>query len=508
MTSISDPFHQISPSSVHEGKRARRDYGDLTGLKDSILRLGSIHPIVLSRRADGEFDLVAGGRRFRSFKELGAKVLTHRSILVPGEFGFLFRDEIPEDQLREAELDENLYRLKPKWQEDVALVADVHALKRKIHGTGKWGLQQTSELLGASYGTANVSYCVRLAKLIAKGDKAILECATMTDAIAVMVKRAEDSALSEMQRRVSSKVSPLLGGNGSNVLETFTPLDLTEKPKSTPSETAQLNSLLNLISKPKPSPATPVAPPSPSAPITIPLSSMFRHGDMRDILPTLPDESFDHIVTDIPYGIDMDNLSAKQVTDVRETHDVEENLSLMPVFLSQAFRIIKPGGFCVFFYDLDHHEKLQTWARDFGFKVQRWPLIWYKTHQCQNNAAQYNFTKNFEVAMVLRKDSNTVLRKVATSSIWMGDGAAERKLYNNPFAKPFALWKELIFDNIAFPKQTVLDPFWGEGSSSRAAANCGLIPYGIEISEQHYNRGIEHMRGVYSLIHHSNVIFT
>lgn len=110
--------------------------------------------------------------------------------------------------------------------------------------------------------------------------------------------------------------------------------------------------------------------------------------------------------------------------------------------------------------------------------------------------------------MVLRKDSETVLRKPRPSGIWTGDGAAERKLYNNKFAKPFLLWKELIFDNIAFPGQTIYDPFGGEFSSCRAAVNCGLIPYASEIEEVHYNRGLEQMKGVYALLHSTNVKFT
>lgn len=108
--------------------------------------------------------------------------------------------------------------------------------------------------------------------------------------------------------------------------------------------------------------------------------------------------------------------------------------------------------------------------------------------------------------MILRKDEHTVLRSQQPSSVWSGDGAAERKLYNNPFAKPFELWK-WIFDMVAFSGQTVLDPFCGEMSSSRAAANCGLVPYGIEINDKHYNRGLENMRKVYAVIHKSNVEF-
>lgn len=87
------------------------------------------------------------------------------------------------------------------------------------------------------------------------------------------------------------------------------------------------------------------------------------------------------------------------------------------------------------------------------------------------------------------------------------DFASERKQYANPFAKPFELWKD-IFDMVAFPGQSVYDPFAGECSSLRAAANCGLIPFGSEVSAVHYNRGVENLKATYSRIHAGNVSFT
>jgi len=219
-----------------------------------------------------------------------------------------------------------------------------------------------------------------------------------------------------------------------------------------------------------------------------------------------------HIVTDIPYGIDMANLNQKNIADVASEHEVAANLEQMPLFLEKAYAAVLPHGFCVFFYDLDHHEKLQRWATEIGWRVQRWPFIAVKSSACQNNAAQYNLTKNFEVAMFLRKDEHSVLRHdpkhQLNNTCWKSyDFAAERRLYNNPFAKPYELWKD-IYDMIAFPGQSVRDPYAGEMSACRAAANCGLMPFGNEISEQHYNRGIENMQKAYAVIHMSNVKFT
>lgn len=490
--------------SIIEGTRARKDYGDLKGLMESLKTLGSIHPIVLSQTEAG-YILIAGGRRYRAMKELGVIELHHGSILTPGCLGFLDKSEVPEHELREAELDENLHRLKPNWIEDVLLVDEVHRLKRLEFGSNKWGVRQTAELLGPSFGRSNINYAVRVAKLLRADDKEILACDCMQDAISLMIKRQEDKALEELQRRVALQpppIVPLLVGSSTSTSSFLDSFSVSTLPPVRP-----------IQQEVKPSVSGQDAPIESSPFVTIPLSSMLICGDAigtdhpnSRVLSRFPDASFDHIVTDIPYGIDMTNLNESMVTDVRDTHDVDQNVSMMPEFLKQAFRLVKPGGFCVFFYDLDHHEKLQLFASLAGWKVQSWPYIAVKTSPAQNNAAQYNTTKNYEVAMFLRKDGHTVLRKSVSSSWNAYDFSAERKLYNNPFAKPFTLWKD-IYSFIAFPGQTVLDPYCGEMSACRAAINCGLVPYGVEISEQHYNRGLEHVRAAYALIHKSNVVF-
>lgn len=501
----------IPLSSVIEGTRARnaKKYGNIEGLAQSIQSVGLIQPIVLARNTPNGTDtdtytLVAGGRRYRALQSLGIKELHHGVTLRPGVPGFIYEDEVPVHARKEAELDENLHRLDMDWIDNCLLVADVHESKRSIVGH-KWGQRQTAELLGSGYSKSNVNYALRVAKLLRSGDKDILQCSNMQDAVAVMVKRKEDEALAELQRRVTPQSTdlPVSPTSTSSFLDSFNlkggdgnegQTQPTSAVHPTPAENV-----------PSVSAGIQTGPLQTSEPVKVPLSKMFFHGDFRDVMLQMK-SSFDHIITDIPYGIDMDNLGKKSVQDVRDEHEVEANVEQMPEFLRLAYETVRPHGFCVFWYDLDHHEKLQAWATDIGWKVQRWPLLWAKTHTCRNQAAQYNTTKNFEVAMILRKDEHTVLRSPQTSSIWTGDGAAERRLYNNPFAKPFDLWK-WIFEMVAFPGQSVLDPFCGEMSSCRAAANCGLVPYGIEINEKHYHRGLENMRKVYAVIHKSNVQF-
>jgi len=228
-------------------------------------------------------------------------------------------------------------------------------------------------------------------------------------------------------------------------------------------------------------------------------------GDCLQVMAKLPPESFDHIVSDPPYGIDMENLDLANQERIEETHKVEENLVLLHSIMEQSYRVLKPDSFCVLFCDIDHFQTLADWARATGFKVQRWPLVWNKEHPCRNQAPTFNFTKNYELAIVLRKGLAT-LQRPQTSSVITCDGSIERKLYDNPFAKPFELWR-FVLEAIATKGQSILDPCMGEGSCLRACVNLGLQPYGIEVAEHHYNRALENIKNTYTTLLQDGVRF-
>lgn len=484
----------IPLTSIDRSDRARKDYGDLEGLADSIEELGLIQPIVLAKVPfSSAYTLVAGGRRLRALELLGVTELTEGTTCVPGTYGYVYQENLREDQIVELELEENLQRLGMEWTEEILLVAKIHAAKQKAADldpkSKDWGIRQTGTLLKVSFG--KVQYCLVVAQLLAAGDKDILAATDLTSAIKVLHKRAADSAGAELAKRAG------MGGKTSDALLASLGLD---KPKDSFGSIIDQDPKGVSINEDKLG-AIQVGP------LIVPLSTRLFLGDsVNDLMPRMAAESFDHIVTDIPYGIDMDNLSGiKNIDRVEKQHDVAENVALMPLFLEQAFRLLKPQGFCVLWYDLDHHEKLQTWAKAVGFSVQRWPLVWCKEHRCKNEAAGYNFTKSEEYAMVLRK-GNAVLAKPQGLSRVMAEGMTERKHYLNPFAKPLKVW-QFIYDAIAIKGQTVLDPFAGECSALRGAVLSGLVPYGIELNPQHFNAGVEQVKNAYQLLTSDQVTF-
>jgi site-specific DNA-methyltransferase (adenine-specific) len=236
----------------------------------------------------------------------------------------------------------------------------------------------------------------------------------------------------------------------------------------------------------------PGAVPSPEDVITVPLSQMCvkqdGNGDSLSFVQSLPDASIDHIITDWPYAIDMDNIdqanAQASVASTVDQHDVARNKNLQELFIHEAYRLLKPGGFFITWTDISVWQLNFDRAKSVGFSVQSWPLIWHKTHRCMNQMALYNFTKDYEIAIVCRKGNANLLTTQATS-IYMGATDQRTRDLQHPFAKPAKLW-QWLYSAVAHKGQLVLDPFAGCGSSTLAAIEHGLQPLAVECNENHY----------------------
>ena len=441
-------------SKINRENRSRQDYGGLAELWQSIKETGLIHPPTLSKVGPDEYILIAGGRRTAAM-ELGG--LEWIPVI---HFG-----EMAEHEIAELEGIENFQRKNMDWKEIVLWIARVHTLKKdaKALNHEKWGMVETGQLMGVS--SSHVSHCYQVRSYIEAGDPEICAAPNIKAAYDILLGRREREA-NQLLAGVAG-ISQVTGAGFANAMDIDALLGeanediviIGNKPKG------------NVLEQK-----------------VFPLSQMLFLGDSMEIMPKLNAGSVDHVVTDIPYGIDVSAMEGlKNIETVAETHEVEQNVSMMLPFLREAYRLLKPDGYCVFWYDLDHHEKLQAWATEVGFHVQRWPLVWHKLHPCQNLAAKKNWTKNVEFAMVCRKGLAS-LTEAQASCIVTADNTLERRLYSNPFAKPAAVW-QFIYKAIAYKGQIVFDPFMGQMSSLRCAIDLGLTPMGIEIDKTHYDAG-------------------
>lgn len=445
-------------SSIKVGERMRVDLGDetLDGLVTSLERYGQLQPIVV----DSSYNLIGGGRRYAAATKLGWSTIAA-----------YVREDMPEDLRGELELEENIRRKEFSWQERCIGIAKVHLLKRIKDPSTTWGTEQTGEMLGVTH--SHVGKLIKIGQLLQSGDEELAKCATLMDAISTLVARRA----TEAQRLLAER-------------------DLLERQRVAREKAAQESAPDDDLEKGEGPPQA-----------IIDLSAYFHNEDCIAHMKKMKAKTVDHVITDIPYGIDMKMVQLKNIGLVEEQHDVQENVALFEPFLKQAFRVLRPDGYCIFWYDLKHDALLRTLADKVGFTVCSWPLVWCKQHACKNEAAHVNFTKATEYAMVLRKSPASVLAKHQAINYIIASAAEDRKRYDNPFAKPAAVWRFLI-DAVARPGQIVLDPFAGEMSCPLAVIEAGCQPYAIELIETHYQKGIQHVQRAYKTIHKGRVRFT
>jgi len=113
----------IEVDKVIVTERFREDLGDLEPLKQSVKRLGFLHPIGVTE----DNRLVYGRRRLEVAKQLGL----HRIPCVIVHLG--------EFEQKVAELEEDLRRKNLSWVEEVKAKAELDRLLREINGEQKPG---------------------------------------------------------------------------------------------------------------------------------------------------------------------------------------------------------------------------------------------------------------------------------------------------------------------------------------------------------------------------------
>lgn len=437
--------------------RMRKDHGELDTLADSIRDYGLIQPVVINQQNR----LIAGGRRLAACKQLGWT-----------EIPVVYKETLDEHHLTILELEENIRRKEMSWKEEVAGIAKLHSLK--AHETAleglPWSAKRTGEMLGMK--RANVDFALAVARELEDPKSTCHNCISMWDAMKVLARRREDLGQAELSAMIKSQfVAPPPVPGQERLLEAAPQVEGVIEPVSTHER------------------------------VVVPLSTTIILGDSIKWMRSQPDGAFDHIITDPPYAIDVKMMAQGgeagmvDIDRVAHTHDVEENLELLSYAIPEMVRLLKPKGFLVLWCDPTHWD----WIRDDlcgqGLAVQRWPFVWHKISPCKNEAAQYNFTKNIEFAVIARQ-VGAVLKKPITSSVF---SCANTPYISNPYAKPYEVWVHLI-EAVSFIGETILDPFMGEGSSTYAVASTHRKPVGVELDEKHYNVALDRIRSLYDVM--------
>ena len=95
------PVLDLPVALVHPSKfKLRRDLGDIVELRESISTMGLLHPIIVRRDSDSQYEVVSGHRRLASCRELG--MTTIRAIAAEMDDKTAFEIQLTENVQRES----------------------------------------------------------------------------------------------------------------------------------------------------------------------------------------------------------------------------------------------------------------------------------------------------------------------------------------------------------------------------------------------------------------------
>lgn len=485
----------IPVNKIIVGERAREIIeSNVEGLMDAISSDGLLHPIVVKDRGDGTYLLVCGGHRLEAYTRLAETDPDYAEVPCTDiEDSFREQNKLPEgveltkaDLLR-YEIEENVKRAGMSWTDKVLGLAKYHKISAgdAAQKGKRWTQKLTGDLLGMVQSDVSNALVVAKRLLSSKSDPC-WQADSLQAAIRVLVKEKQEAATKLQIDRLKAQREAINVAAG----EAAKPVDISSLGLDLP-PTKESSAGLDLgeplvggqLSETK------LPEVQKEAYSKLDLAQLYRHGDALEALVEISkSQKIHHIVTDPPYGIDMENLKGgkRNIGSVEETHKVPENLVLIKEFLQVAFDCIDEKGFLCLWYDLDHHEKIRDWAKKIGWKVCRWPFTWCKSSPCSNQAAAYNFTKATEVCMIFRRSEAAILTTKMGSNYVVSPAMPNPP---HPFMKPMSAWEPLI-KGISYEGQTIVDPFAGSGSSLYAGTVMNRNMLGIELDEAHIGVGV------------------
>lgn len=210
--------------------------------------------------------------------------------------------------------------------------------------------------------------------------------------------------------------------------------------------------------------------------------------DCMDVLPQIPDNSVDLVLTDPPYNVGKefqnDNLQ------VDEYDLFNEN------WITHIHRILKDSG-CFFMtyyaFGLDY---IMPLLKSFDWKLAN-IIIWKYPNLISGgwDRCRYEFNyqpilfckkKNFKIDIQGKNFGIDIKQDVWEFTACQSNFKSDNLKKLHPTQKPVELFKKIIKDT-TIDENLVLDPFLGSGTTAVAAKKLNRHFIGIEISEEYCN---------------------
>lgn len=366
--------------------------------------------------------LRAGERRLRAITTLTEPYVYDNQTVPPGFVPFTTTAELSESELFELELEENVQREDITWQERALAYSRLYELQQKLNAT-PLSISEFGRVLHPEDPKNAMQIARRHLQVADHLDNPEVAGAKTLKEAANIIRRQNESILrTELLQRVGQQESR--------------------------------HTLVN--------------------------ASAF------DFVRTLPDNSVDIIITDPPYGIDMDQMNTQSGSSSGHTHTYSDGIgyanSCVRLLASEGARVSKATSVCYMFCDIRLWAVWRDIFIDEGWYGWPQPIIWDKSPTGSLLGAANGPRHVYEcILMAIRgnKQVNTVGEDVIAIP---GPQANKR----HPAEKPVALYEKLLSWSAA-PGDTILDLFCGCGPVIPAAEANGCTAIACEKDPEHYS---------------------
>jgi adenine-specific DNA-methyltransferase len=319
--------------------------------------------------------------------------------------------DIDDLEREEIELDENLQRENLSWQEEVAAKKRIWEIRAKLYGET---VEEVAQHVGMSRGSLWED--ARLAKVM----EDIPELGTAKNKSQAMNKLrliTRRAALTELAQR--EKVNRgVIAGEGEDY------------------------------------------------------STRVHLGDCLQVMKGWADEIVSCVLTDPPYGIDLDKGETKKGSAHPTIYadDHYDIMDLVRLVAKESYRLLRRDTHAYFWFDVKAYQKVFDILSEVGFTVDPVPLVWVKNTPGQVNHPESRWASGYEACFFCRK-GNRALLKQGQSNVLKYDVVPPAKKIH-PVEKPTALLRQLI-EASTVDGEVVLDMFAGSGSLGEAAIQTG-----------------------------------
>jgi ParB family chromosome partitioning protein len=407
--------------SIKVKERAREEMGDLTEIEKSITERGLIQPLAVKKLNNG-YQLLAGERRYLVLAKNKVEEIPVR----------IYSNDITELEMKSIELAENFYRKDFEYWESDNLIAQIHELQQKIHGTKArgpgnegWGLKDTAKMAGVT--DASVSTAIKRSQAREAFPELFDGCKSQKDATKVIKK----------------------------LDETITKEQIARKLEASKTETK--------LTK---------------------LAKCYVNGDFFQGIKQLPDNVMHLVEIDPPYGISLQKAKKKDGESIYVEDNYNEvksdnyQLFLAEVF-RECYRVMADHSWLICWFGPEPwFEVVYQELNNAGFNTTRLCGIWTKGYG-QTKRPEIHLANTYEMFFYAWKGRPALNKAGSGNEFRVSPVPAQQKVH--PTERPVELMKE-IYDTFAFTGSRVLIPFLGSGNGLIAAYELGMQGVGFELS--------------------------